>query len=107
MVQEGIDFAFTVAPNKNSLYDEHMPYYYRVKASDTNNRRKVIPLLEQLSVRYVDLYGPFEQESGVLYRAQDSHWNGKGAVLAYNTILDDLGQAHNDLSNVPISRTKT
>ena len=107
MLQEGIDFAFTVAPNKNSLYDEHMPYYYRVKASDTNNRRKVIPLLEQLSVRYVDLYGPFEQESGVLYRAQDSHWNGKGAVLAYNTILDDLGQAHNDLSNVPISRTKT
>ncbi len=107
MTQERIGFAFTIAPNKNSLYDEHMPYYYRVKASDTNNREKVVPFLEQLSVRYIDLYGPFGQQSDVLYRAQDSHWNKKGAVLAYNTILDALGKEHDDLSGVPITRTKT
>lgn len=107
MAQLGIDFAFTIAPNKNSLYDEHMPYYYRIKASDVNNRQKVIPLLEQLSVKYIDLYTPFEQSDEVLYRAQDSHWNEKGAVLAYNTILDDLGKEHNDFSDVQVSRTKT
>ena len=107
MQQDGIDFSFTIAPNKNSLYDENMPYYYRVKASDMNNRQKVLPFLDQMSVRYIDLYKPFEQRNEILYRAQDSHWNEKGAVLAYNTILDDLGKVHNDLSDVPIFRTKT
>ena len=107
MTQQGIDFAFTIAPNKNSLYDEHMPYYYSVKASDTNNRAKVLPLLDQMAIRYIDLYEPFEERDEVLYRAQDSHWNEKGAVLAYNTILDGLEKVHNDLSDVPILRTKT
>lgn len=107
MTQAGIDFAFTIAPNKNSLYDEHMPYYYRVKAGDVNNRQKVTPLLEQLLVRYIDLYPAFEETDSVLYRAQDSHWNGKGAVLAYNTILDEMGKPHDDFSSVPITRTKT
>lgn len=107
MDQQGIRFAFTVAPNKNSLYDEHMPYYYRVKISDTNNRKKVEPLLEQMGISYIDLYEPFEQQSEVLYRAQDSHWNMKGAVLAYHTILEELGKTHNDFSEVPVSRTRT
>lgn len=107
MTQEGIDFAFTIAPNKNSLYDENMPYYYQVKAGDVNNRQKVLPLLDQLSVRYIDLYQPFEEKQEILYLPQDSHWNEKGAVLAYNTILDGLGKIHDDLSNVQINRTKT
>lgn len=107
MTQAGIDFAFTVAPNKNSLYDGYMPYYYSVKVSDTNNMDKVLPLLDQMSIRYIDLYEPFEQREEILYRAQDSHWNEKGAVLAYNTILDNLGKMHDDLSDVSILRTKT
>ena len=107
LVQQGIDFVFTIAPNKNSLYDEHMPYFYSVKAGDVNNLAKVLPLLDELSIRYIDLYAPFEERSDVLYRAQDSHWNQKGAVLAYNTILDGLEKEHNDLSDVPITRTKT
>ena len=31
---KGVKFLFTVAPNKNSLYGEHMPYYYQQKVTE-------------------------------------------------------------------------
>lgn len=105
--QKNIEFAFTIAPNKNSLYDDHMPYYYRKKAGNINNRVLVEPLLEKLSVSYINLYEAFEKQDEVLYRKQDSHWNEKGAVLAYNTILDALGREHEDYSDAEIIRVKT
>lgn len=46
-------------------------------------------------------------EKNSQYRKQDSHWNEKGAVLAYNTILDALGREHEDYSDAEIMRVKT
>ncbi len=90
----GRTFLFTVAPNKNSLYPEHMPYYYRTKVSDTHSIDRLRPLLEEQGVNYVDLYTAFEAKDEVLYHARDSHWNNKGAALAAETILDALGREH-------------
>ena len=39
----GSGFIFTVAPNKNSLYNENMPYYYQ-KGSESN----LVNLMEQM-----------------------------------------------------------
>ena len=107
MEQNGMTFMFVIAPNKNSLYDQNMPYYYRTKASDQNNLSRTMPYIGQQGVHYTDLYEVFRDQEEVLYRKQDSHWNAKGAVLAYNTILDTLGKAHNDFSDTDLIRTKT
>ena len=104
--QNGGDFLFTVAPNKNSLYDEHMPYYYRVKAGQTRNIDKLIPVLQSQGVHYVDLHAAFESQDEVLYHMRDSHWNNKGAALAAEMLFDALGRAHPDYAQAEFTVEK-
>lgn len=103
---KGADFAFTVAPNKNSLYGENMPYYYSYTVSDEKNIDKIEKYLDSENVNYIDLYQAFERSDETLYLQRDSHWNNKGAVLAYNTILDCLNIEHDDLSSTKVTRAK-
>ena len=39
-------------------------------------------------VNYVDLYNLFKSNDETLYLKKDSHWNGKGALLAYKSIMN-------------------
>ena len=99
-------FLFTVAPNKNSLYPQYMPYYYSQKVSDTKNIQKLTPVLTDYGINYCDLFTVFENQSEQLYLKQDSHWNNKGALLAYNTILDTIKKPHDNYENAQVTRTK-
>lgn len=92
--QRGVDFVFTIAPNKNSLYGEHMPYYDSVRITDENNLKRLQPYLEEEGVNYTDLYETFRNQTEVLYHSRDSHWNNKGAALASDQILTALGKEH-------------
>ncbi len=99
MIQEAlqekdVQFLFTIAPNKNSLYGENMPYYDQLKVSDETNRERLTAVLEKEQVAYVDLYQAFKEREEVLYHARDSHWNNKGAALAADAILTALGKEH-------------
>lgn len=95
----GRKFLFTVAPNKNSLYGEHMPYYYQIKVSDGRNIDKLKTAMESEGVNYVDLYGIFEYQDDTLYHRRDSHWNNKGAALAAETLLDAADHSHRFYGN--------
>lgn len=100
----GSGFYYTISPNKNTLYGENMPYYYQ-KGKDSN-LNSLIPYLEEEGVHYIDVKGAFEKEKEVLYLKRDSHWNNKGAVLAYNTMLDTLGKEHEDYLNIPYTKER-
>lgn len=89
----------TVAPNKNTLYNSAMPYYYQ--KGETSNLERLVPLLEEAGIEYVDLTETFQNEDEVLYFKRDSHWNNKGALLVYNTIMDAMGREHETYANVP------
>lgn len=102
----GADFLLSIAPNKNSLYGENMPYYDSKKISEENNMTLLEPQLGEWSIPYADLFTAFEREKEVLYLKRDSHWNGKGAVLAYDTMLDYLKLEHETYETVPAIRTK-
>lgn len=97
---KGIKFLFTVPPNKNSLYGENMPYYYKKAYSDDHNRDYLKSALEKAGVNYLDLFEVFEDQEEILYLKEDSHWNNKGALLAYNEIMDAAGKAHDDHSDI-------
>lgn len=86
---QGRQFRFMIAPNKNSLYDAHMPDY-GVRA-DVRDAQRLSALLEANGVPTVDLFTPFRQESEVLYFAHDSHWNTKGAALGADLINAAFG----------------
>ena len=103
----GAQFVFTIAPNKNSIYPEHMPAYIPA-GSGTSNRERLPALLEAAGVNYVDLFAPLREFDGViqpgvgppfnaadiedsLYYHTDSHWTNHGAALAADTLLRSLG----------------
>ena len=98
--QRDIDFMLTVAPNKNTLYGEHMPYYDSYVVEKDRNAQRLQPLLEEQKVSYLDLFTLFRLQEEVLYLKQDSHWNQKGACLVYNAIMDYFALEHQDYSTV-------
>ena len=92
--KNGRTFLFTVAPNKNSLYGEHMPYYDQVGTGEARNIDRLEDALRTQGVHYADLFDVFEKQDQVLYHKRDSHWNNQGAALAMETLLDAVGKDH-------------
>ena len=92
--EKGVQFLFTVAPNKNSLYGENMPYYDSLKVSSDKNLVNLQKYLRQEQVSYGDLYETLSEEKEVLYHKRDSHWNNKGAAVAADTLLSSLKKEH-------------
>ncbi len=86
---EGKAFVFTIAPNKNSLYPEHMPKRYQNRHENSNAVR-LEPYLEQAGVNYANLFSPLSAE--LLYYRTDTHWTPRGAALGADTILAALGR---------------
>lgn len=89
----GADFLFTAAPNKNSLYPEHMPNLTASQAP--HNAERLAEELERQGVEYLDLFALFQDQEETLYFAEDSHWNSKGAALAADEINRTLGLSSN------------
>ena len=92
--EKGVNFLFTIAPNKNSLYGDNMPYYDKLKVSGQTNRENLEDWMKTEKVAYADLYQALMEEDEVLYHARDSHWNNKGAALAADVLMDALGKDH-------------
>jgi len=88
--EQGATFVFTVAPNKNTLYGQFMPSRY-VTLNQKGNLEKLVAVLSGSEVTYANLYDAFSNENEVLYQKRDSHWNYKGALLAYQTIMEASG----------------
>jgi hypothetical protein len=74
-----------------------MPYYYKLRESEQNNRDGLKELLEEAGAEYCDLFELFENENEILYHKQDSHWNNKGALMVYNAVLSALEKDHESL----------
>ena len=100
----GADFLFTVPPNKNTLYGENMPYYASKKVSEVHNLDLITPELRKEKIGYADLFALFREHSEVFYLKRDSHWNNRGALLAYNAMMEELGLEHQDYSDAEVVR---
>lgn len=87
--QNGRQFLFVIAPNKNSLYPEYMNDY-GVRAEDSNAQR-LMELLGKLDVPTADLFSAIRQAEEQLYFTHDSHWNTKGAALGADVINAGFG----------------
>lgn len=96
----GINFVLTIPPNKNTLYGENMPYYYSYIVDKNHNAELLKPYLEKQGVNYADMFNLFREQDEPLYLLRDSHWNMKGACLAYNSLMNYLGLEHNSYSDV-------
>lgn len=94
---QGAHFAFTIAPNKATLYPEHMPYYYANGViTSVGTYERITEVLEQEGVNYVNLYDALASGEEVLYHERDSHWTTAGAAIAAAQVMDALGHEHRD-----------
>jgi len=87
---QGADFLFTIAPNKNSLYPQHMPDLPAF--SGRRNADALAAALGEEGVAYCDLFAALRGQEETLYFTQDSHWDSKGAALAADGINAALGR---------------
>lgn len=84
-------FLFVICANKNSLYKSYMPYSYL--PGETTNAADLGPFLQNAGIRFVDLHDALSGQSDLYFR-RDTHWNGKGALIGYNEIMNALGLEH-------------
>ena len=82
----GAAFVATVVPNKNTVYGDSMPYYYRPLAED-GNLELLEAALSGSDVNYADIRAALTGAEDVLYQKTDSHWDYRGALLGYRTIM--------------------
>ncbi|MEY8320731.1 hypothetical protein AAK894_06540 [Lachnospiraceae bacterium 46-61] len=110
MIQQYVEsqnaqFLFVIAPNKNSLYSEYMPdNMYTIR--NESNAQNLMNALQKQNVNYIDLFTIFRQKNEVLYYQLDSHWNNKGAALAYDSIMSALGIYHTNWYDMDYSIQK-
>lgn len=96
---QGSQCLFMIPPNKNSLYDENMPYYYQ--KGTTSNLQQLSAQFAAEGIAYLDLYEIFRQQEDVLYFQRDSHWNNQGALLAYTSLMEQTGCTYETYRNIP------
>ena len=90
--ENGAQFVFTVAPNKNTLYPEHMPYNY-VSSGESSNYERLAEALSGESF-FCDMKKTLlETESSIpLYHKTDTHWNNLGAYAGHVKLMELLGR---------------
>lgn len=99
----GMEFLLVIAPNKNSLYPDYMPYYHvqGVGGKPSYNRTSIVEALENTNVGFIDMYEPLSSYGDVVYFERDSHWNNLGAAIAADSIFNYFELNHVDYLNMP------
>jgi|TARA_B110000467_G_C18334102_1_gene495906 alginate O-acetyltransferase complex protein AlgJ len=89
---QGIEFLVLIAPNKVSVYPEYLPN--RISRSPFGTR--VERFLESMSGSGFPVVFPLgelldkKSEGSLLYYKLDTHWNAKGAFVAYDVLIRKL-----------------
>lgn len=86
----GIKFIIAIAPNKHSIYNEKLPnglQYNGLTLTDD-----IVKSSQLKNINMIDLRPILKEGKGgeVLYWRTDTHWNEKGASIAYSNIIDYL-----------------
>ncbi|HEX6136848.1 MAG TPA: hypothetical protein VF059_04280 [Casimicrobiaceae bacterium] len=95
LAAHGIAYVVTLAPDKYTIYPEHLPAWARHASGPTPLDRLAAALGAEGTLRYVDLRAPLRaaKASERVYYASDSHWNSLGAAVAYREIMRAVAAA--------------
>lgn len=92
----GIKFVIVIAPNKHSIYKEKLPNWMQYDGKTITD-----DIVEQANVKNINMLDLREklikskqQESDILYWKTDTHWNEKGASIAFDTIINKINNIY-------------
>lgn len=82
-----------IAPDKASIYPELAPAAYQARHPDSLDRFH--ELLAQRGILFADLRSLLQEHRhlGPLYEPRETHWNQLGGLIAFNGIVEALGEA--------------
>jgi hypothetical protein len=85
----GIAYVFTIAPDKHAIYPEEVPASIR-RIGATSRMHQVIADLMEAGVAVVDVRPALADAKPRerLYQKTDTHWNDRGALIAYQQIIE-------------------
>lgn len=92
----GIKFIIAIAPNKHSIYKEKLPNWMEYDGKTITD-----DIVEQANIKNINILDLREklieskqQESDILYWKTDTHWNEKGASIAFDTIINKINNIY-------------
>lgn len=87
----GIPYVFTIAPDKHTVYGEFMPRHLR-RSNAPSQYDQFMMAARSHGIPAVDLRQDLlrAKKNDILYYRDDSHWNERGAVVVYNTLMTSL-----------------
>ena len=88
--ERGIEYVFTLAPDKHAIYPEYLPPAVRRLGRETMMDQLAAYLRARTDLVIVDLKTPLLQSKANerVYDRTDTHWNRRGAYLGYRAILE-------------------
>lgn len=101
----GSRFLFVIVPNKNTIYGDMMPSYYRPRR-ESGNRELIAEALRAEKVSFIDLTDAFDGLSKPVYQKQDSHWTYEGALIGYRAMMQASGFAYNAFDGLTFREEK-
>ena len=92
LAQRGIRFLVAVPPNTATIYPEELPSWARNQGKTTEYDLLLAELTKR-GVRAIDLRPVLlaARAKGGIYLRHDSHWTPRGALTAFNTIVEADG----------------
>jgi hypothetical protein len=88
LAARGIAYVFTIAPDKHVIYSEEVPRTI-ARIGDVSRADQIFTAVQDLGVAIdvrPSLFAGKSRER--LYQKTDTHWNDRGALIAYQRIID-------------------
>ena len=94
LAQRNIRYLIVIPPNKHTIYPEFVPARLAPMHAQSRYGQLLKYLRTHTDLPILDLRQPLlaEKASGRLYFRRDTHWNQRGAMVAYRAIGAELGR---------------
>jgi len=105
LAERGIPYLFVILPNKDTVYPEFMPPAYTKVRPRSRCDQLVEHMKAHSTVRIVDVREDLRRakEREVLFDLTDTHWNARGAFIAYGRIVEALSAWFPEMHPLPRS----
>lgn len=108
--RQGMEFVVLIAPNKETIYLDEIPDYYKQKNPETSAMQLVSYLRQNTDVRVVYPREELEKfrdanPDVLLYQQLDTHWNNAGAYIAASCLAEELGLTMPQLEDITYQPT--
>lgn len=88
-----IKFVITIAPNKHSVYKDKLPNWINI--NDKTITDDIVLFAKKKNINILDLRNTLiKQNKPQLYFSTDTHWNNKGASIAYKETIKYINKIY-------------